>query len=72
MQSLAFGFQNTLQHNGSAHKNNTNQGSNARRKSKLQSQCHSEKGRNTTTKINALNLHLFENCSHVAVQVDNN
>ena len=67
MQCFAFDFQNTLQHNSSADKNKTNQTSNAFREheQKLQTQCHSEKVRNTMPKTTIPNPQNFENCSHI-------
>ena len=61
VQCFAFDFQNTLLHNSSADKTKTNQTSNAFSEYEpiLQNQCHSEKGRNTTTKITVPNPQLF-------------
>ena len=51
-QCFAFEFQNTLQQNSSADNNKTNQTSNGFRENEmLQTQYHSEKRRNKTTKI---------------------
>ena len=72
MQCFAFDFQNKLQHNSSADEKKTNQTSNAFRENeeKLQTQCHSEKGRKTMTKVTGLNPQTFENCSRIPLQFD--
>ena len=74
MQCLAFDFQNTHQHNSSADKkqNKPNFKCLQRKKQTLQTHCHSEKGRNTTTKVTVPSPKLFENCSHTPVQFDKN